>query len=140
MLSKSLIQFSVEGRGCVPSLLFDLSPNYGGGDEDNGDLLPKVPCTHHYTECSQPHSSTADPRLHRRLLGKSESVSCGVTAPFPWTLVHTGSSSCPPRVVPPVLCKFWQLYGGLMVTSSKRAYAKPRSAAPRAPAPAAGHC
>ena len=56
MLSKSLIQFSVEGRGCVPSLLFDLSPNYGGGDEDNGDLLPKVPCTHHYTECSQPRS------------------------------------------------------------------------------------
>ena len=29
---------------------------------------------------------------------------------------------------------------GLMVTSSKRAYAIPRSAAPRAPAPAAGHC
>ena len=29
---------------------------------------------------------------------------------------------------------------GLMVTSSKRAYAIPRSAAPRAPAPEAGHC
>ena len=29
---------------------------------------------------------------------------------------------------------------GLIVTSSKRAYATPRSAAPRAPAPAAGHC
>ena len=28
MLSKSLIQFSVDGRGCVPSLLFDLRPNY----------------------------------------------------------------------------------------------------------------
>ena len=38
MLSKSLIQFSVEGWGCVPSLLFDLKPNYGGGNEDNGDL------------------------------------------------------------------------------------------------------
>ena len=35
MLSKSLIQFSVEGWGCVPSLLFDLMPNYGGGNEDN---------------------------------------------------------------------------------------------------------
>ena len=34
MLSKSLIQFSVEGRGCVPSLLFDLRLNYGGGNED----------------------------------------------------------------------------------------------------------
>ena len=31
MLSKSLIQFSVGGWGCVPSLLFDLRPNYGGG-------------------------------------------------------------------------------------------------------------
>ena len=29
---------------------------------------------------------------------------------------------------------------GFMVTSSKRAYALPRSAAPRAPAPEAGHC
>ena len=43
MLSKSLIQFPVDGRGCVPSLLFDLRPNYGGGNEDNGDLLPKAP-------------------------------------------------------------------------------------------------
>ena len=38
MLSKSLFQFSVEGQGYVPSL-FDLRPNYGGGIEDNGDLL-----------------------------------------------------------------------------------------------------
>ena len=29
MLSKSLIQFSVDGQGCGPSLLFDLRPNYG---------------------------------------------------------------------------------------------------------------
>ena len=35
MISKSLIQLSVEGWGCVPSLLFDLKPNYGGGNEDN---------------------------------------------------------------------------------------------------------
>ena len=41
MLSKSLIQFSVEGQGCVPSLVFDLRPNYGGGNEDNGNLLQK---------------------------------------------------------------------------------------------------
>ena len=34
MLSKSLIQFSVEGWGCVPSLLFDLRPNYGGALEE----------------------------------------------------------------------------------------------------------
>ena len=43
MLGKSLIQFSVDGQSCVPSLLFDLRPNYGGGNEDTGDLLQKVP-------------------------------------------------------------------------------------------------
>ena len=36
-----LIQFSVDGWGCVPSLLLDLRSNYGGGNEDNGDLLQK---------------------------------------------------------------------------------------------------
>ena len=51
MLSKSLIQFSVGGGSCVPSLLFDLRPNCGAGYEDNGDLLQKVPCTHCYTHC-----------------------------------------------------------------------------------------
>ena len=40
---KSFIQFSVDGRNCVPSLFFDLRPNYGGGNEDDGDLLHKVP-------------------------------------------------------------------------------------------------
>ena len=46
MLSKSLIQFSVDGQGCVPSLLFDLRPNYDGDNEDNGYLLQKVACMH----------------------------------------------------------------------------------------------
>ena len=36
MLSKSLIQISVDGRACVPSLLFDLRPRNGGVNEDNG--------------------------------------------------------------------------------------------------------
>ena len=35
MLSKSLIQLSVDEWGCVPSVLFDQRPNYGGGDGDN---------------------------------------------------------------------------------------------------------
>ena len=53
---QSLNQFSIDGRGCVPSLLFDLRPNYGGGNEDNGNLLQKVPCTFCYTQCPQPCS------------------------------------------------------------------------------------
>ena len=46
MLIKSLIQFSVDGWGCVPFLLFGLRPNYGRGNEGNGDLLQKDLCTH----------------------------------------------------------------------------------------------
>ena len=113
MLSKSLIQYSVDVlmRGCVPSLLFDLRPNYGGGNEDNGELLQKAPCTHCCTQCPQPcsrppltHTSTRDSWT---LMGKSGSVSCGVTAPFSWVLVHTRFCLCPPRVsVSPVLWKF----------------------------------
>ena len=42
MLHKSLIQFSMDGQGCVPSLLFDLRPNYGRGNKENGNHLQKV--------------------------------------------------------------------------------------------------
>ena len=41
--------------------------------------------------------------------GRSGSVSCGLTAPSPWVLVHTRLCVCPPRVqslFPPVLLKF----------------------------------
>ena len=46
MLSKSLIEFSVDGWGCVPSLLFCLRPIYGSGNGGNGDLLQKDLCQH----------------------------------------------------------------------------------------------
>ena len=39
ILSKSLIQFSVDGQGCVPSLLLDLNSKYGRGNENNGDVI-----------------------------------------------------------------------------------------------------
>jgi len=46
MLSKSLIQFSAEGWGCVPSLLFDLRPNYPISNEDNGTSFKRsLACT-----------------------------------------------------------------------------------------------
>ena len=71
---------------------------------------------HCYTQCPQPCSrppptyvSTGDSWT---LPGKSGSVSCGVTAPFSWVLVHTRFCLCLSRVYFPVLCKFWPLYGG----------------------------
>ena len=43
MSSKSLTQFSVDGWGCVPSLLFDLRPNYGGGNDNKGSVQLLIP-------------------------------------------------------------------------------------------------
>ena len=94
-----------------------LGPNYGGGNEDNGDLLQKIPCMYCYTQC--PQSCSRPPPTHTSagdswtFTGKSGSVSCGVTAPFSWVLLHTRFCLCPPRVCIPVLCKFWQLYDGV---------------------------
>ena len=56
------------------------------------------------------HASAGDSWM---LTGKSGSVSCGVTAPFSWVLVYTWFCLCPPIVCFPVLCKIWQLYGGV---------------------------
>ena len=93
MLSKSLIQFSVDGWGCVPSLSFDLMPNYGGGNEDKGPMkamLHAVPLTL--------QQATASARDSWTLTGKSGSVRCGVTALFSWVLVCTRFCLCPPSV------------------------------------------
>ena len=90
-----------------------LGPNCGGGSEDNGDLLQKVPYTLCYTPCPQPCSrpllTYASTRDSWAPMGKSGSGSCVVTAPFSWVLVHTRFCLCPPRV----LCKFWWLYAGV---------------------------
>ena len=117
MLSKSLIQFSVEGRGFVSSLLFDLRPNYGGGNEDNDDLLQKVPRMHCYTQCPNPaaghHQSTPPlktPEHSQASLGQS------LVGPL---LLYPGSwcTQCfvcaHQESVSPVLCKFRQLCGGV---------------------------
>ena len=45
--------------------------------------------------------------------GNSGSVSCRITAPFFWVLLHTRFCLCPPRVCFPSLCRFWWLYGGV---------------------------
>ena len=141
MFNKSLIQFSVNGQGCVPSLLLDLGPNYGGGNEDNGDLLQKVPA---YTAALMPpnlQQATADPGLHQRLMDTHGQVWVSPLGGHCSFLLRPGAH----RVfvcglqesVSSVLCKFWWFYGGDN-GDLQRAYAIPRFATPRAPA--AGHC
>ena len=142
MFSKSLVQFSVDGRGCVPSLLLDLRPKDGGGNEDDGDLLQKAQSRTAALSAPTLQQPTADPRLSRGLLD-----TCGhVWASFLWGhclfLLGPGGHKVlfvPSKSLFPQSCvSSGGSILGLMVTSSKRAYAIPRSAVPRAPA--AGHC
>ena len=116
MLSKSLIQFSVDELGCVPSLLFDLRPKYDRGNEDNGNLLQKSQCMHSHPQCLQPCSrppptqATARDSWAHTSLGHSL-VGSLLLSPGSWCaqdLVCALQES-----VSPVLCKFWQLYCGV---------------------------
>ena len=91
-----------------------LGPNYGGGNEDNGRLLQKVPCRHYYTQC--PQSCSRPPLAHTSAgdswasLGQSL-VGSLLLSPRPWC---TQVSVCAlQESVSPVLCKFWWLYGGV---------------------------
>ena len=143
MFRKSLIQFSVGGWGCVPSLLFDLRPNYGAGNEENGTSFKRSsahtatlsapdPAAGHHRPMPPPETPGHSQASLVSLLGGHCSFLLGPGAhkflfvpsksSFPQSCVSSGGSLV-----------------GLMATSSKRAYATPRSAAPRASTPAAGH-
>ena len=110
MLGKSLMQFSVDGQGCVPSLLFGLRPHYGGGDEGNGDLLQKAPCVRCRTECPDPAAGHRRPTPLPETPGHSQ-ASLGQS--LSGSLLLSPGSRCaqsfvyPLQVsVSPVLCKF----------------------------------
>ena len=92
----------------------DLRPNYGGGNEDNGNLLQKVPCC---TQCPQPcsrplltHTSAGDSWTLTASLGQSL-VRSLLLSPGSWCI--QGSVCALQESVSSVLCKFWQLYGGV---------------------------
>ena len=115
MLNESLIQFSVSGQGCVPSLLFDLRPNYSGGNEDNGDLLQKVPWTHCYTQCSYSAAGHCQPMPMPETPGHSWASlgQClvGSLLLSPWSWCVQDSVCALEESVSPSLCKFWWFYG-----------------------------
>ena len=115
MLSKSLIQFSVDGRSYVPSLLFDLRPNMVE--------VMKIMATsfHRSSACtaagSAPTVATVNPRLCWRLLDPHGQVWVSLLWGHCSFLLGPGAHKvlCPPRVCfSPVLGKFWQLYGGVI--------------------------
>ena len=114
-----------------------LNWNYGGGNEDNGDLPQNIPCMHCYSLCPQPCSR---PPLTYAFAGGSPTpagkspVGSLLLSPGSWctrfccALQECISQSCVSSGSSMV---------GLMVTSSQRTYAIPT---PRAPVPAADHC
>ena len=142
MLRKCLIPFSIDGWGCVSFLLFTwgqtmvevmkiMVTSFKRSQACTTILSASDPAAGHHRPTPPPETPRHSWQVWVSLLW--------VTAPFSWVSVHK-LLLCPLRVRSPVLCKFWGLSGGLMATSSKSTYATPRSAAPRAPGPAAGHC
>ena len=117
MLSKSLIQLSVDGQDCVPSLLFDLRPNYGGGNEDNGDFFKRSHALTAALNAPNPEAGHCQPTPQSEISGHSW-ASLGQSllgslflSPGSWC---TQGFACALQVsVSPVLCKFWQLYVGV---------------------------
>jgi len=68
----------VDGWGYVSFLLFDLCPNYGRDNGNNGDFLQKVQCRHCCAQCLQPcsrppptHASPETPGHSEESLGHS---------------------------------------------------------------------
>ena len=138
MLSNSLIQYSVDGLGSLPVVC----PDYGGGSEDNGNLLQRShACSAALStpNPSRPPLAHASSRDSWTLVGKSGSVSCGVTAPFFWVLVHTDSVCALPESVSPVLCNFW-LYGRVNGDLLQGGLCHTQACCTQSPCPAAVHC
>ena len=93
-----------------------LGPNYGGGNEDNGDLIkrshgctatlsaPNPAAGHH-----RPTALLESPGHSQASLGQSPMGSL-LPSPGSW---GTRFCLCPPRVFFTVQCKFWQLYDGV---------------------------
>ena len=99
----------------LPSIY--LGPNYGGGSEENGDVLQKVPCMHCYTHCPQPSSRPHRPVALLETPGHSQAslgqslVGSLLLSPGSWCT--QGSVWALQESVFPVLCKFWQLFDGV---------------------------
>ena len=128
MLSKSLIQFSADGWGYVPFLLFGLRLNYGRGNSCNGDLLQKDSYYHCCARCPWPRGSPLSTHASTRdswtLTGKSGSVCCGVTALFSWILVCTRSWCALQESVSPVL---WKVFNQIPLASKVKFPGGPQS-------------
>ena len=142
MLSKSLIQFSVHGAMFPPCYLtwgqtmVEMKLMATSFQRSHAALLHSVPPTL--------QQASMNPRLCWRLLDTHGQVWVSLLWGRCSFLLCPGAHKVlfvPSKILFPQSCVSSGVsVVGLMATSSKRAYAIPRSAEPRAPAPLAGHC
>ena len=116
MLSKSPIQFSVDGWGCVPSLLFTwgqtmveamktMATSFKRSDEPYATPSAPNPAACHCRPTALPETSGhSGASLGQSLVGSL------FLSPGSWC---AQVSVCALKIVSPVLCKFWQLHGGV---------------------------
>ncbi|CAN0535913.1 unnamed protein product [Rangifer tarandus platyrhynchus] len=136
MFNRSLIQFPVDGWSCVPSVLFTWGQTMVEVMKIMVTSLKRSLACAAAVRAPALQQATANPRLCQRLRDTHRRVSCGVTVPSSWVLLHK-ALLCPPRVCSQPCVSSGSSVVGSMLTSSKRAYATPT---PRAPVPAADHC
>ena len=109
LVSKSLIQFSIDEWSCIPALLFDLRPNSSRGDEDNV-FLQKDLCRHGCIQCpwhcSRPLSTHASPGDSWILTGKSGQSLVGTLFLYPGSFCAQSFICALQRSVSIILCKF----------------------------------
>ena len=113
ILSNLLIQFSVDGWDCVPSLLF----TWGQTVVEVMKLMETSFKTSHACTATlrtpNPaaglHQPTPQPETpgHPQANPEQSSVGSLLLSPVSWC---TRFCLCPPRIYFPVLCMFWQLY------------------------------
>ena len=117
MLSKILIQFSVDGWCYVPSLLFGLRSNCGESNEDNGDILKRSLAPTATPSASNPVAGHRRPMPLMETPGHSgaslgQSL-VGSLLLSPGCCCTQGFVCAIQESVSQVLCKFWWLYGGV---------------------------
>ena len=143
LVSKSLIQFSVDGRSCVPFLLFTWGQtlfevmqimviSFKRSHECTATLSAPSPAAGHHQ--AMPLLET--PRHSQASLGQT-SVASLFLSPGSWC---TRFCLCLRRVYFPACVSSGSSMVGLMATFSKGAYAISTCAAPRATVPVAVHC
>ena len=143
MVSKSLTQFSVDRWSCVPSLLFTwgltivevmkiMVTSFKRSHACTATLSAPNPAAGHH----RPIPLLETPGHSQASLGLSL---VGSLLLSPGSCYTQGSVCALQESVSQSCVSSGSSMMGLMLTSSKRAYAIPRSTAPRAPAPAAVH-